>query len=49
MSKKILREIYDNEKIRLIGIRLDGLTDKKIKRNYVSVTILHKEKLYFKN
>ena len=27
----------------------DKITDKKIKRNYVSVTILHKEKLYFKN
>lgn len=27
----------------------DKIKDKKIKRNYVSVTILHKEKLYFKN
>ena len=32
MSKKILREMYNNEKIRLIGIRLDNLTDKKIKQ-----------------
>ncbi len=32
MAKKILREIYDDEKIRLIGIRLDNLTDKKIKQ-----------------
>ena len=32
MSKIILREIYENEKIRLIGIRLDNLTDKKIKQ-----------------
>jgi DNA polymerase-4 len=31
-SKKILNEIYDNQKIRLIGIRLDNLTDKKIKQ-----------------
>lgn len=31
-SKMILREIYNEEKIRLIGIRLDGLTDKKIKQ-----------------
>lgn len=29
-SKKILDEIYNNEPIRLIGIRLDNLTDKKI-------------------
>ena len=27
----------------------DKIIDKKIKRNYVSITILHKEKLYFKN
>ena len=27
----------------------DKIMDKKIKRNYVSITILHKEKLYFKN
>ena len=27
----------------------DKITDKTIKRNYVSLTILHKEKLYFKN
>ena len=32
MSKIILREIYDNEKIRLIGLRLDSLTNKKIKQ-----------------
>ena len=32
MAKIILREIYDDEKIRLIGIRLDNLTDKKIKQ-----------------
>lgn len=32
MAKMILREIYDDEKIRLIGIRLDNLTDKKIKQ-----------------
>ena len=32
MAKIILREIYDDEKIRLIGIRLDNLTDKKIKK-----------------
>lgn len=32
ISKKILREMYDNEKIRLIGLRLDSLTDKKIKQ-----------------
>lgn len=32
ISKIILREIYNNEKIRLIGIRLDNLTDKKIKQ-----------------
>ncbi len=32
MSKIILREIYENEKIRLIGIRLDNLTNKKIKQ-----------------
>lgn len=32
MAKIILREIYENEKIRLIGIRLDNLTDKKIKQ-----------------
>ena len=31
-SKKILKEIYNDEKIRLIGIRLDSLTDKKIKQ-----------------
>jgi hypothetical protein len=27
----------------------DKLTDKTIKRNYVSITILHTEKIYFKN
>lgn len=32
MAKIILREIYDDEKIRLIGVRLDNLTDKKIKQ-----------------
>lgn len=32
MAKIILREIYNDEKIRLIGIRLDNLTDKKIKQ-----------------
>ena len=31
-AKKILKEIYKEEKIRLIGIRLDNLTDKKIKQ-----------------
>jgi len=31
-AKKILKEIYNNQKIRLIGIRLDNLTDKKIKQ-----------------
>lgn len=31
-AKMVLREIYNNEKIRLIGIRLDSLTDKKIKQ-----------------
>ena len=30
MAKIILDEIYNNEPIRLIGIRLDNLTDKKI-------------------
>ena len=32
ISKIILKEIYNDEKIRLIGIRLDSLTDKKIKQ-----------------
>lgn len=32
ISKIILREMFENEKIRLIGIRLDNLTDKKIKQ-----------------
>jgi DNA polymerase-4 len=31
-AKKILKEIYNDEKIRLIGLRLDNLTDKKIKQ-----------------
>ena len=31
-SKIVLKEIYKEEKIRLIGIRLDMLTDKKIKQ-----------------
>ena len=31
-SKKILREMHNEEEIRLIGIRLDNLTDKKIKQ-----------------
>ena len=31
-AKKILKEIYNNEDIRLIGIRLDNLTEKKIKQ-----------------
>ena len=31
-SKKILREIYNEQNIRLIGIRLDNLTEKKIKQ-----------------
>lgn len=38
--KKILKEIYKEEKIRLIGIRLDNLTDKKIKQ----VSIFDEEK-----
>ena len=32
ISKKILTEMYKEEKIRLIGVRLDNLTDKKIKQ-----------------
>jgi len=32
ISKKVLNEIYDNQKIRLIGLRLDNLTNKKIKQ-----------------
>lgn len=32
MSKKILGEIYENERIRLIGVRLDSLSDRKIKQ-----------------
>ena len=39
-AKKILKEIYKEEKIRLIGIRLDNLTDKKIKQ----VSIFDEEK-----
>lgn len=31
-AKKILKEIYKEEKIRLIGLRLDNLTEKKIKQ-----------------
>ena len=45
MSKKILREIYDNEKIRLIGIRLDGLTDKKIKQVSIFDNIEEKKEI----
>ena len=32
IAKKILNEIYEDQTIRLIGIRLDNLTDKKIKQ-----------------
>lgn len=32
ISKTILREMYEDESIRLIGIRLDNLTDKKIRQ-----------------
>ena len=39
-AKKILKEIYNDEKIRLIGLRLDNLTDKKIKQ----VSIFDEEK-----
>lgn len=39
----------DNNNNSLPIIFKDKITDKTIKRNYVSVTILHKEKLYFKN
>ena len=38
-AKKILKEIYNDEDIRLIGIRLDNLTEKKIKQ----VSIFDKE------
>ena len=38
-SKIILREMHEDESIRLIGIRLDNLTDKKIKQ----VSIFDKE------
>ena len=47
-------EVNINETINNINNDLplmfkDKIIDKKIKRNYVSITILHKEKLYFKN
>ncbi len=40
-AKIILREMYEDESIRLIGIRLDNLTDKKIKQ--VSIFDYEKE------
>lgn len=39
-AKKVLKELYKEEKIRLIGLRLDNLTDKKIKQ----VSIFDEEK-----
>ena len=49
-----LNKVNINETINNINNDLplmfkDKIIDKKIKRNYVSITILHKEKLYFKN
>ena len=53
MKGEILNEVNKNEiNYNNNGLPLmfkDKIIDKKIKRNYVSITILHKEKLYFKN
>ena len=46
INNNLIQEDNDNS---LPIMFKDKITDKKIKRNYVSVTILHKEKLYFKN
>ena len=47
INNEIINDDNNNNSIPIIF--KDKITDKKIKRNYVSVTILHKEKLYFKN
>ena len=44
--RSVNNNIEDNS---LPTIFMDKVPDKKIKRNYVSVTILHTEKIYFKN
>ena len=53
MKGEILNEVnnieYINNNNELPLIFKDKIVDKKIKRNYVCITILNKEKLYFKN
>ena len=43
------KNIYRNDNESLPLLFKDKINNKNIKRNYASVTILHKEKLYFKN
>ena len=52
MKGESLNEVNNNEINNNNDLPLmlkDKIIDKKIKRNYVSITILNKEKLYFKN
>ena len=54
MKGENTNKVYNNEIISdnnkdLPLMFKDKIIDKKIKRNYVSITILHKEKLYFKD